>query len=233
MSDAADKRSVRVWVIKRFTSACIVFIALGAAVCIGEENRPRVVSWKQEVPLLDGRKIIIERISEQTPFLVGTNSRMETAQELTFVRPDNGERVKWRIPKGLVPHMLDFDGPVAYYVFAAHTKRDYNDWECPNPPWIAYRYERGAWNRVPLDTIPAKFTVPNLITQASGYQRYTADGYVTVEELQAYLRRIAPIYRAIGRERINANGHGCFSSVLEKLGRSNEITERYGEGGRK
>jgi hypothetical protein len=218
---------------RRLTRICVVLAAWAATACIGQENKPRVVSWKQEVPLADGRKLVIERTSEQTPFLVGTNSRMETAQELSFVHPDSGERVKWRIPKGLVPHMLEFDGPLAYSVLAAHSVRDYNDWECPNPPWIVYRYERGSWSRVPLDALPAKFVAPNVMTQASGYEQYTADGYVTLEEMGTYLRRIAPEYRAIGRQRINANAHGCFPSVLEKLGRSTEITDPNYKGERK
>ncbi len=118
-------------------------------------------------------------------------------------------------------------------MLAAHTVADYNNWECPNPPWIVYRYERANWSRIALDALPTKFAAPNLVTQASGFEHYTADGYVTLAELQAYLRRIAPVYRTISRERINANAHGCFASVLQKLGRSNEITEPYSKGERK
>jgi hypothetical protein len=68
---------------------------------------------------------------------------------------------------------------------------------------------------------------------AKSYERFTGDGYVTLEELQAYLRRLAPEYRTISRQPINANVHGCRPSVLEKLGRSNEITEPYGKGASK
>lgn len=212
---------------KRLIRMCCILVAVGASACSGEENKPRVVSWKQEVPLVDGRKIIIERISEQGPFQPMLNMRLETGQELTFVNPDTGETVKWRIPDGLAPHMLNFDAGVAYYVLAAHTVGDYNKWECPNPPWLAYRFERGTWSRVPLDTVPATFSRPNLVAMAKGYEQYTSDGYVTIGELQAYLRRLAPIYRTISRERINANAHGCFPGVLEKLGRSGEITEPH------
>ena len=62
-------------------SVWIAFIALGATACIGEENRPRIVSWKQEVPLVDARKIVIERISEPEPGPVRRPRRGERAAD--------------------------------------------------------------------------------------------------------------------------------------------------------
>jgi hypothetical protein len=147
--------------------------------CLSLTACGKTIEWKQEVPLHDGRLIVIDRVSQQGPFNPFLNMRMEVRQELAFTHPDTGERIRWMIPEGLLPYMLDFDDGVPYYVLNAHTVADYNRWGCPNPPWIVYRYERGQWMRVPFEQLPVKFEKVNLMNMAKSYDHFVGDGYVT------------------------------------------------------
>ncbi len=121
------------------------------------------VHWKQEVLLLDGRVIIVERESEQTGKLFPQNISMEKSQFIAFTNPDTGEKVSWSIPQGLKPYALDFDNRVPYLVLNAYTVADYNTWNCPNPPYLVYRHESGNWVPIPFDQLPDKFVRRNLV----------------------------------------------------------------------
>lgn len=208
----------------RIELVLVVIVALVLTGC-GDEKIP----WKQEVPLQDGRLLILDRLSNlgpKDPFLGGM--RMELEQTLTFAHPDTGERIEWSIPKGLLPYMLDFEAGVPYYVMDAHTIADYNDWNCPNPPYMVFKYTEGQWRQIPFEELPARFVARNLFDMAKGEEKYIVNGYANRDALAPFLMKRRPDRRVINRQKIDANVHGCFPSVLMKLGRANEITEPIG-----
>lgn len=188
----------------------------------------KTIEWKQEAPLVDGRVVVVERISKQTGRLFPENVSLEYEQTLAFVHPDTQETIRWTLPKGLLPAALDFDGSTAYYLLHAYTVADYNKWGCPNPPWLVYRYERGEWNRVPLEQLPAKITERNLIDMGTAAQRFTTDRYVSAEMLRRYWSSDYYLkkYKLISRDRVNPIARGCFDDVLVKQGRQSEIDYR-------
>ena len=211
-----------------------LFIGL-AVLCLSACEGGRTIHWKQEVKLEDGRILILERESKQGPHDPLLNIRMELVQRIAFSDPDGGERIQWEIPKGLLPAMLDLDGGMAYLVLRADTVADYNNWDCPNPPWLVYRYERKDWNRISMEQLPERFKHRNLLPAAEVLTRldsHSADALVSVRELEQYWKQypLPEQARTISREKVNANVQGCFPSVLERLGRANEITEAYGKG---
>jgi len=186
----------------------------------------RTIEWKQEVPLHDGRVIVIERESEQgghDPFI---GMRMETTQTLTFVHPVTSERVRWKLPTGLKPYMLDFDNSTPYYVLIAHTVADYNKWGCPNPPYMVFRYTGKDWERISFEQLPVVFAKPNLIEMAKAWEKYIVGGVASVASLQAYQKEVSRQYRTISREKVNPIAEGCHESVLIKQGRQSEIDTR-------
>jgi hypothetical protein len=190
----------------------------------------KAFNWKQDVLLSDGRVIEVERVAKQTGKIFPENTVIEYEKAITFAHPDNGERIGWTLPKGTGAWMLDFDGGYPYLVLRTSSVADYNNWDCPNPPWLVFRFESGQWQRIGQEQLPARFVKPNLLHGARTDERATADGLYTVKEMEAYFRKIDPPRRVISREKVNANAHGCFPSVLERLGRANEITEAYGKG---
>jgi hypothetical protein len=186
----------------------------------------RTIEWKQEVPLHDGRVIVIERESEQGGYDPFVGMRMETAQTLSFVHPATGERVRWKLPTGLLPHMLDFDKATPYYVLIAHTVADYNKWGCPNPPYMVFRYTGKDWERISFEQLPTPFVTPNLISMAKSYDEFIIGGFATVESLARYQKKVSRQYRTINREKVNPIAKGCEESVLIKQGRQSEIDTR-------
>lgn len=206
----------------------VVFLAICVSAC---GSGGRTINWKQEVRLEDGRLIVLERESKQGPHDPLLNIRMELAQRFAFTVPARGERIQWEIPKGLLPAMLDFEGDVPYLVLHAYTVADYNNWDCPNPPWLVYRYEHKEWNRLPLEQLPARFKHKNLLPAAEVLKKLdnrSAGVLVSVRELEQYWKQFPfpEQARVISREKVSPIGHGCHESVLIRLGRQSEIDTR-------
>ncbi len=191
---------------------CIPLIACG-----------KTVHWKQEVLLQDGRVIIVERISEQTGKIFPENVSMEKSQSIEFENPDTKERISWDIPRGLLPFTLDFDHKAPYLVLVAYTVADYNNWGCPNPPYLAYRHDQAGWESIPFDQLPARFEKRNLIDMSKMYQKYASSEIASLEDFKKFLKRREPGDRVVSREKVSAISKGCDGSTLIKLGRQSEI----------
>lgn len=200
-----------------------VFLAICVSAC---GSGGRTIHWKQEVKLEDGRMLVVERKSKQTKIILPENTVIEHEKALAFIHPDTGERIQWILPKGTGAWMLDFDSGYPYLVLRTSSVADYNTWECPNPPWLAFRYESGQWQRIKQEHLPVRFMKPNLLHGARTDEQATTDGLYTLREMEAYLQRIDPPRRVISREKVSPIGHGCHESVLIRLGRQSEIDTR-------
>ena len=202
-------------------------LAVIAACIVAACGKPaQDLAWKQEVPLQDGRMIVLDRLSHIGAEDVLMRLRMETAQTLTFTHPDSGQRIEWSIPKGLLPFMLDFDQGVPYYVLTAHTVGDYNNWECPNPPYMVFKYVDKQWQRIPFKELPEQFSARNLFSMARDYETYMVNGYVTRERLQDFVRNINADRRAINRNKVNLVAEGCHANTLQMRGSQSEFDSR-------
>lgn len=180
----------------------------------------RIVHWQQEVKLQDGRTLVIARTSKQAGPGLAPRDTTGFARELTFVHPDTAEEIRWELPKGTSAHLLDFDGPATYLVLSANSAAEYNNWQCPNPPWIVYRHLAGIWMRVGIGDLPERFVTPNLLARPD--EEKSADGRVTLSEMESYLKSARPEYRSIGRAKLNPLDQGCQEYLLRQLGREEE-----------
>lgn len=176
----------------------------------------RSARWQQETRLHDGRTLAVERLSRR-PVPGFPDGGGTSAQEIGFTHPDGSPPIRWRLPKGTAPHLLDFDGPASYLVLAADSPAAYNAWQCPNPPWIVYRHLAGVWMRIGLDELPARFVTPNLLPRAQA-----DDGRATVADVQNYLQTLPPEARSIRRGKVNPLAAGCQEHLLKQLGREAE-----------
>lgn len=186
----------------------------------------RTLEWKQEAPLADGRMIVIDRVSKQTSVKYPERAIFEFQQILSFTNPDTGERISWEIPNGTGAWMIDFDNGRPYMILKTKSVTDYNNFDCPNPPWLAYRYAQSQWDRIPLESLPSKFEKPNLLPAARTDERSSNDGFVSRTELDSFFERQDSEYRIIGREKISPIGYGCHESTLIRLNRQSEIDNR-------
>lgn len=127
-------------------------------------------SWKEEVLLHDGGRLIVERS-------VARKGRHELGQQppigeqsLTFALPGTKESVTWedRYSEDLgsanfTPMLLEIAKGTPYVVAAPMGCLSYNKWGRPNPPYVVFQYQGNAWNRVPLDALPPEISQPNLV----------------------------------------------------------------------
>ncbi len=197
--------------------ACLSFSACGGG---------KTLHWSQEVQLHDGRVIVMERVSERTGNIVPENVSMEKSQSIAFVSPDTNEKITWSIPKGLLPYTLDFENKIPYLVLVAYTVADYNAWNCPNPPYLVYRYGSGSWVAIPFEQLPGRIDKRNLIDMSKMYEKYATAETATVDDMKKFLKRREPDGRVISREKVSAIAKGCLGSTLHRLGRQSEIDYR-------
>jgi hypothetical protein len=146
------------------------------------------ISWKEEVLLHDGRKIIVERKDvhdSSLPHEIGQGAPL--AEHVTIFRiPDSNQSVTWRSdnrsrsePDNLDLMVLDFMNGVPYAAAGITRCIAYNRWGRPNPPYVFFKYDGKAWQRIPLEEFPAEFKEPNVMV--GGYDQYS----LTVEEHDA------------------------------------------------
>lgn len=170
-------------------------------------------SWKEEVLLHDGKKLIVERSvvrkGRSEPF-----QRPPIGEEsLSFEHPVTHERIRWKDKYGddvgmsnFGLMMLEIDQTFAYIVVEPRGCLSYNKWGRPNPPYVVFKSRAGDdWKRIPLQELPARFKTPNLVMASPDDEAKKAGGLITAE----MVRRIntpqaawmmQPQYKTILRE---------------------------------
>lgn len=130
-------------------------------------------SWREEVQLHDGRKIVVERSQTR-------GGRHEIGQEIpvaehimSFKHPVTGKTVTWRSEYGievekwsLLPLALDVVNGTPYMVTTPAGCIAYNKWQRPNPPYVVQKFDGKAWQRVEPSAFPVVIRVANLVTDA-------------------------------------------------------------------
>ena len=153
---------------------CVPFLL--AVVLFGCSAKEQEFKWTEDVQLQDGQVITIKRHSifrgERATF-----SNMLSWYSVELEHPVTKEEVRWesqvfqsdedsRLPVdlevGVVPSLdlyaiLVKDGEVSVLTRPAQT---YYRLDCPDPPYLIYRWRAGSWQRVPLEEAPyRKFAV--------------------------------------------------------------------------
>lgn len=219
----------------KITHILIVLIlgfATWKAIPVIEYLSGKTIDWKQEALLQDGRVLVVERRSELTPSNpFDLSNRMEIGQTLTFHHPDTNERIEWRIPEGLQPVMIDFDHGVSVYVLDTYTVADYSKWGCPNPPYLAYRYQQGKWRHVAFETLPASFTRRNLLEMSMAWRGLKTGGRISADQMEGFWEQAwksgrGKEARLISREKVNPIAKGCGPGILYALGRESEMDDK-------
>ncbi|MFA6313687.1 MAG: hypothetical protein WCV99_23905 [Sterolibacterium sp.] len=166
-------------------------------------------SWKEEVLLHDGSKIVVKRSQSyggrheigQTPPI--------KEQEITFTIPSSGERITWKSEYGedvgrsnfilLALHILR---NTPYIVANPNLCLSYNKWGRPNPPYVIFKYEGKEWKRIPLQELPVEFKDINLVVSTKAEEKTIADQSLVSAELVKKLNGSLdqPEYRSILRE---------------------------------
>lgn len=130
-------------------------------------------SWKEEVLLHDGGKIIVTRTVERDGrHEVGQKSSYKE-QSLSFTLPATGQHVTWVDhysedvgSANFLPMLIDISGGITYLIVSPMGCLSYNKWGRPNPPYVVFKYQEKEWQRILLQDLPAEIKTPNLIFSA-------------------------------------------------------------------
>ena len=167
-------------------------------------------SWKEEVLLHDGTKLIITR--SQT-----YGGRHEIGQSpsikehtVTFTLSNTNKRITWTSEYDKKLRVTNF------HLLAVHVLRgtpyivtepnlcpSYRKWGRPNPPYVVFKYDGTTWQRIPIEDLPAEFTTMNVVL---GLSRQFVDAMVKqrvvpVEQILKWNNQLSqPEYRTILRE---------------------------------
>jgi hypothetical protein len=130
------------------------------------------VSWKEEVLLHDGRKIIIERSDKLGGYPTIDSRERETLDEVvSFTLPGSNRTIYWKMgyrdslpePNSLNLLVLDIVNGIPYIATYPAGSIAYNKWGRPNPPYIFFKYDSGTWKRIALEEFPAEINKTNVI----------------------------------------------------------------------
>ena len=169
-------------------------------------------SWKEEVLLHDGSKMVITR--SQT-----YGGRHEIGQPppikehtITFALPGSDKRITWTSEYGedigrtdfflLAVHVLN---GTPYIVASPNSCLSYNKLGRPNPPYVFFRYGGEAWHRVPFDEFPIEFRAINVALDILGrdVKNLVSLGLVSADKIKELNRHTTvSAFRTILREAV-------------------------------
>lgn len=175
---------------------------------------PRHASWKEEVLLHDGRKLIVERSQTYGGYpTIESRERELLHEEWIFRIPSGGQKVIWksdfrRPPEGdsLRLQQLNFLNGVPYIATSPAGCLSYNHWKRPNPPYVFFKHDGKSWQQILLAEFPAAFKDSNVYVGRP--IKSERDGLITVDAIQEEHRNLEPYLRQIVREPL-ANSQLC------------------------
>ena len=127
-------------------------------------------SWKEEVLLHDGSKIIVKRTVERGGRHEIGQKPPYKEQSLSFIMPGTNQRVTWEDhysedigTANFLPMLLEIVKGTPYLVVHPMGCLSYNKWGRPNPPYVIFKYDGKEWQRITLPQLPIEIKTPNLI----------------------------------------------------------------------
>lgn len=186
-------------------------------------------SWKEEVLLHDGQKIIVERSQTR-----GGNHEIGQPppvkeHTISIALPNSDTTITWTSEYGedvgranfnlLALHVLN---GTPYIVASPNLCLAYNKWGRPNPPYVLFKHDGHTWQRIPLSEFPVEFKTINVAASTlADEDRLTNLGFVSAEKIKELNNEFTqPEYKTILREPLKpgAMGVSCEELVYYKGG---------------
>lgn len=129
-------------------------------------------SWKEEVLLHDGQKIVLERFHNLGGYpALDSRERQSIDQTVTFTLPGSSKTITWKTdyldsvpePNNLNLLLLDVVNGTPYIATYPVGVIAYNKWGSPNPPYIFFKHDGTVWRRISLEEFPAELNKTNVI----------------------------------------------------------------------
>ncbi len=146
-------------------------------------------SWKEEVLLHDGRKLIVER--SQTRGGRHEIGQLSPIKEhtISFMLPDTNKTITWTSEytedigrTNFNPLALHILSNTPYIVVEPNLMLSYNKWGRPNPPYVFFKYQDRKWQRIAMEEFPVELKNINLTINTLAYgEKLDGQGFASVE----------------------------------------------------
>jgi hypothetical protein len=186
-------------------------------------------SWKEEVLLHNGNKIIVDRSQMRGGLREIGQSAPIKEYRISFTLPNTSRVVEWKAeyseiawradPHPLALHVLN---GVAYIIAEPVGCASYNKWGRPNPPYVIFKNDVKDWKRITIEELPSEFKNINLVNDTkSDADKLTAASLVTAEAVKNFNRDLKSAeYTSIIRDPIKphtrSSNVNCEEQVLYK-----------------
>lgn len=156
--------------LKKLFSVISIFI-FGASMSACSNS----TSWKEEVLLHDGKRLIVERSMSYDPKgnrEIG-QSAPKSEETLQFTLPGNSQNISWKSDFGpelqdnLTLLALDFIAGSPYIVTLPNCN-GYNKAGRPNPPYVFFRFDGQTWQRIDIAELPKEIKRANVVIGGYG-----------------------------------------------------------------
>ena len=205
------------------------FLMMGMSMGANAGLFSHTMSWKEEVLLHDGSKIIAERYYNLGGYpAIESQERAALDVTVTFNLPGTNKEVIWKNdfrdsepePNSLNLIRLDVVKGVPYIATYPAGCIAYNKWGRPNPPQILFKYEKDQWKRIPLEELPTELINAQANVIVGRPATKLLKSFYTVEGVNAVNHDIhAPEYKTILREAVKGGGiTSCEELVHYKCG---------------
>ena len=124
----------------------LLLLTLVASACAYGWYLYRFPSWKEEVQLPDGRKIIVK---QQRDFIEGYGTRRTW---LTFALPEMGGKQTWM--QWLYPTMIGVDNGKVYVVGRPRADKQFRMYRYPKYVYVAFEWKNDHFQRIPFLSVP-------------------------------------------------------------------------------
>jgi hypothetical protein len=186
-------------------------------------------SWKEEVQLHGGSTIIVERSFSRGGLHEPGQGSPIKEQDLTFTVPGSSKTVTWQSDysedvgrSNFNLLALDMLNGTPYIVAEPNLCLSYNKWGRPNPPYVTFKYDGAAWQRIPLTELPAEIRQPNVaivVDDADLFREIDKHAVVSAATIKKLNGRLTqPEYKTILREAYPNTAGSCGEMVYDGNG---------------
>jgi len=181
--------------------------------------------WKEEVLLHDGQTIIVDRSRKLGEYrYVDSRNRSILEEKWNFPVPGTYKVVTWKISQELPPKgtplmlvTLGFIQGTPYIATVPAGCISYNYWGRPNPPYVFFRYDGKAWQRIKLEEFPTELTEANVVV--GGPKPKNQTGTLSIAQIKEENRYLEAHLKKIMRQPVkSAQTERCVEMITNGKG---------------
>lgn len=184
-------------------------------------------SWKEEVLLHDGSKLVVERSFSRGGLHEPGQGSPIKSQDLAFTVPGSSKTIIWKSEysqdvgrSNFNLLALDVVQGTPYVVAEPNLCLSYNKWGRPNPPYVLFKYDGNDWQRIAVQELPPGIRQPNVaivVDDADLFREIDKRAVIPAAAIRALNSRLTqPEYKSILRETYRGAGAGCEELIKYK-----------------